>query len=50
MYKRQGEDEYVPALSDGAYAALSAEVVRQEEVSKNNAATADVYKRQIMSR
>ena len=36
----EGEDEYVPALSDGAYAALSAEVVRQEEVSKNNAATA----------
>lgn len=36
----EGGDEYVPALSDGAYAALSAEVVRQEEVSKNNAATA----------
>ena len=36
----EGEDEYIPALSDGAYAALSAEVVRQEEVSKNNAATA----------
>ena len=36
----EGEDEYVPALSDGAYAALLAEVVRQEEVSKNNAATA----------
>lgn len=36
----EGKDEYVPALSDGAYAALSAEVVRQEEVSKNNAATA----------
>lgn len=36
----EGEDDYVPALSDGAYAALTAEVVRQEEVSKNNAATA----------
>lgn len=36
----EGEDDYIPALSDSAYAALSAEVVRQEEVSKNNAATA----------
>ena len=33
----EGEDEYIPALSDSAYAALSAEVVRQEEVSKTKA-------------
>lgn len=36
----EGEDEYVPALSDGAYAALSAEVIRQEDISKKNDETA----------
>ena len=35
----KGED-INPALSDEAYEVLTAEVVRQEEVSKNNAATA----------
>lgn len=35
----KGED-ITPALTDEAYEVLSAEVVRQEEVSKNNAATA----------
>lgn len=35
----KGED-IKPALTDEAYEVLSAEVVRQEEVSKNNAATA----------
>ena len=35
----KGEDIH-PALTDEAYEVLSAEVVRQEEVSKNNAATA----------
>lgn len=33
-------EEIKPALTDEAYEVLSAEVVRQEEVSKNNAATA----------
>ena len=33
-------EEINPALTDEAYEVLSAEVVRQEEVSKNNAATA----------
>lgn len=35
----KGED-ITPALTDEAYGVLTAEVVRQEEVSKNNAATA----------
>lgn len=35
----KGED-ITPALTDEAYEVLTAEVVRQEEVSKNNAATA----------
>ena len=35
----KGED-IKPALTDEAYEVLTAEVVRQEEVSKNNAATA----------
>lgn len=35
----KGEDIH-PALTDEAYEVLTAEVVRQEEVSKNNAATA----------
>lgn len=35
----KGED-IKPALTDEAYEVLSAEVARQEEVSKNNAATA----------
>lgn len=33
-------EEINPALTDEAYEVLTAEVVRQEEVSKNNAATA----------
>ncbi len=36
----EGENEYVPALSDSAYAALTAEVIRQEDVSKKNDETA----------